>query len=49
MRKTAGAVDTQRMVASLGSGVVYTCEAVSADPATAEADTTAQDSLNAAV
>ncbi len=49
MRKTARAVDTQRMAAPLGSGVVYTCEAVSADPATAEADTTAQDSLNATV
>jgi polyphosphate kinase len=49
MRLAAGAVDAQRTAALRGSGVVYTSKDVAADPSPPEADSTAQDTSNAAV
>jgi polyphosphate kinase len=49
MRLAAGAGDAQRTAVLRGSGVAYTAKDLAADPSPPEADTTAQDSSNAAV
>jgi polyphosphate kinase len=49
MRLATGAVDAQRTAALRGSRVVYTSKDVAADPSPPEADSTTQDSSNAAV
>ena len=49
MRLSAGMGDAQRTAVLRGSGVVYTSKDTAADPSSPEADTTAQDTSNAAV
>jgi len=49
MRMATDAVDAQRTTAPRSSGVVYTSKDVAADPSLPEADSTAQDTSNAAV
>jgi polyphosphate kinase len=49
MQLATGAGDGQYTAAPRGTGVIYTAKDVAADPTTPEADTTAQDTSNAAV
>jgi polyphosphate kinase len=49
LMRLAAFADEQRTAAVRGSRVVYTSKDVAADPSSPEADTTAQDSSNAAV
>ena len=49
MRLSAGMGDAQRTTVLRGSRVVYTSKDTAADPSSPEADTTAQDTSNAAV
>jgi hypothetical protein len=49
MRLATGSLDHHGKTAPHGPGVVYTSKEVTAEPASPEADTTAQDSANAAV
>jgi polyphosphate kinase len=49
MELATGAGDGQYTAAPRGTGVIYTAKDVAADPTTPEADTTAQDTSNAAV
>jgi hypothetical protein len=49
MLPRVASAEAQRAAALRGSGVAYTGKDVTTDPSTPEADTTAQDSSNAAV